>query len=97
MCFGLCRLRGRKERKRAIDSKNISSLIGHSISLPSEEKKSEALKYFIRIEQSKIYSKELRYFNERKLNPEIEISFPENSKISGHFTIGEPFILYHQK
>lgn len=59
--------------------------------LPSNEEKSNALKYFMKIEQGKAYPKELKYFEEIKLNQNVAFQFPESSKIAG-FT---PFLDKH--
>lgn len=67
--------------KRAIARGEISGLIGMSLQLPNDFEKSRALNYFIKIEQSKVYGKELTYFNERNTNPNSTVSFPENSKL----------------
>lgn len=78
----ICKRKNRAKPKKAIKSENISNVIKASLILPSEIEKSSALRYFIKMEQSRAYSRESNYFKERKNNPQAGIKYPENSKLN---------------
>lgn len=76
-----CKARYKVKPSCAIKREEISSLLGISLKLPGDMENSRALKYFLKMEQSKIYGKELTCFHERKENANSTISFPEKSKL----------------